>query len=204
MFFRRLFGAALLLCLFSGSPMAARASPLGTMPIGATTRQPFGHYALCRRSPAECRTATKEAAPPVLLDVALMQLVSRVNKQINAEIQPALDQDLYGVEERWTLPASGRGDCEDYALLKRERLHAAGIPLSDLLLTVVRKRDGTGHAILTLRTRSGDFVLDNLDARVRPWADVPYRFVKRQSNEDPARWVEIEKGADTMVSAMSR
>ncbi len=43
----------------------------------------------------------------------------------------------YGVEDYWTIPVSGRGGCEDYALLKRQRLMRAGWPASALLMTVV-------------------------------------------------------------------
>ena len=44
------------------------------------------------------------------------------------------------------------GDCEDFVLLKRKKLIAGGFSPSDLLITVVRKPDGEGHAVLTLRT----------------------------------------------------
>ncbi|MBV9705214.1 MAG: transglutaminase-like cysteine peptidase, partial [Methylobacteriaceae bacterium] len=49
-----------------------------------------------------------------------------------------------------------------------------------------------GHAILTVRTDHGEFVLDNLSSEVRPWDATGYRFVKRQSQEDPNVWVSIE------------
>jgi len=205
MIFRRVFGATLLACLFFGSLSGpASATGLGTMPLGAATKQPFGHYSLCRRDPAQCRVEPGATAAPAALDLPLMRLVAGINRDVNRSIAPESDQTLYGVEERWTLPTLSRGDCEDYALLKRRRLHDAGVPYGDLLMTVVRKRDGTGHAVLTLRTQAGDFVLDNLDDRVRPWAEVPYRFIKRQSSADPARWVEIETDAEPIVSALSR
>ena len=119
-------------------------------------------------------------------------------------MRPASDQELYGTEERWGLPLDGRGDCEDYALEKQRRLEAAGLDASALLLTVVRKSDGTGHAVLTLRTTQGDFVLDNLDWRVLPWRETPYRFVKRQHPTQPGLWLEIDERADPVVSAMRR
>ena len=57
---------------------------------------------------------------------------------------------------------NGAGDCEDYVLEKRRELMHKGLSASDLLITVVRKPDGEGHAMLTVRTDKGDFVLDNL------------------------------------------
>ncbi|MBB3949137.1 transglutaminase-like cysteine peptidase [Aureimonas jatrophae] len=200
MIFRRVFGAALLLCLFSGS--ASQAAP-AVMPIGHPTKQPFGHFAYCQEQPRDCAPlARDDIAGPINLTSQLVRLVADVNSAVNTQIKPASDQALYGREEYWTLPDKS-GDCEDFALLKRARLHAAGIPLSDLLVTVVRKRDGTGHAILTLRTRQGDFVLDNLDWRVLSWRDAPYEFLKRQSSEDPGLWVEIESSSDPVVSAVT-
>ncbi len=203
MVFRRVFGAALLLCFFSGTASAAAATS-SFMPVGGPTKQPFGHFAYCREQPADCVPLSgADDAGPADLTVKLAKMVADVNGAVNTGIKPASDQELYGREERWVLPTTA-GDCEDYALLKRARLHAAGIPMSDLLMTVVRKQDGTGHAVLTLRTRQGDFVLDNLDWRVLPWRQTPYAYLKRQSPHDPSSWDEIESASDPVVSAVTR
>lgn len=203
MVFRRVFGAALLLCLLSGSAsLAATVEPF--MPVGGFTKQPFGHFDYCQEQPEDCRPLTgADRGAPATLTLRLAKAVADVNSAVNTQIKPASDQELYGREERWIVPTTA-GDCEDYALLKRARLHAAGIPMSDLLMTVVRKRDGTGHAVLTLRTAQGDFVLDNLDWRVLPWRQTPYEFLKRQSSDDPGLWVEIESASDPVVSAVKR
>ena len=111
------------------------------------------------------------------------------------------DVDLYGREELWTFPR-GAGDCEDYALEKQRSLAAIGIPYSDLLITVVRKPDGEGHAVLTFRTDHGDFVLDNLDGEVRAWAQTPYRYLKRQSSTDSGRWVSLRSGNEIVVGSV--
>ncbi|WP_244497856.1 transglutaminase-like cysteine peptidase [Aureimonas sp. AU40] len=174
------------------------------MPLGDPTLQPFGHRDFCLRLPAECQPLPGLPAPPAVLDMQLKLLVAQVNTDVNTEVTPASDQATYGTEEFWSYPTSGKGDCEDYALEKRRRLHEAGVPLGDLLMTVVRKPDGTGHAVLTLRTQSGDFVLDNLDWRVRPWGEVGYRFIKRQQVENPGRWVSIERDSEPLVSAVDK
>ena len=118
------------------------------------------------------------------------QLAS-INAHVNAAIEPVTDMEQYGQEEVWTYPLSGRGDCEDYVLLKKQMLIRAGLPASALLITVVRDRKGEGHAILTVRTDRGDYVLDNETDDIRLWHETGYRFVKRQSREDPNRWVTI-------------
>ncbi len=205
MIFRRFLGVTAALCLQTAACLAAGTGvPGDAMVVGGPIKQPFGHRDFCLRQPEECGPTLDADRPPPVLDDALMAKVAQINLLVNAEVKPVSDQVLYGQEEFWTFPKDNKGDCEDYALLKRARLHAAGIPLSDLLLTVVNKTDGTGHAILTLRTASGDFVLDNLDWRVRRWTEVPYRFVKRQSPTDAGEWLEIENAPEPLVSSVSR
>ena len=88
--------------------------------------------------------------------------------------------EIYGQTEYWTIPTT-RGDCEDYALLKRKRLMARGWPASALLMTVVRDEKGEGHAVLTARTVQGDFILDNKVDEVKVWNRTRYEYVMRQS-----------------------
>ena len=99
---------------------------------------------------------------------------------------------------------SGKGDCEDYVLLKRRLLAARGFPESTLLITVVRDENNEGHAVLTVRTDRGDLVLDNKRREVMRWADTPYTFVKRQSERNPLVWISLlppETAPQTTVSA---
>ncbi len=85
----------------------------------------------------------------------------------------------WGVVERWSYPDDGKGDCEDYVLLKRRMLMQAGWPREALLITVVRDKKGEGHAVLTVKTDKGDFILDN-QARGYP-ALVGHRLPLRQA-----------------------
>jgi len=95
------------------------------------------------------------------------------------------------VVERWNYPDDGYGDCEDYVLLKRRMLMQAGWPRQALLITVVRDKRGDGHAVLTVKTDKGEFILDNQNADILLWSDTGYRFVKRQSQSDPNAWVAL-------------
>ena len=125
-----------------------------------------------------------------------------VNVEVNHSIKPMNDSEIYGKAEVWTLPTDMVGDCEDYVLLKQQKLAERGVPLSSLLITVVRKPDGEGHAVLTLRSDKGDLVLDNLTDEVRQWDETGYRFLKRQSSSDTGRWVSIREGQTPMVAAV--
>ena len=44
------------------------------------------------------------------------------------------------------------------------------------------------HAILTLATDRGDFILDNLSDAVRPWNEASYTWLERQNPNKPWRW----------------
>jgi transglutaminase-like putative cysteine protease len=65
----------------------------------------------------------------------------------------------------WSSPmatfASGRGDCEDYAIAKMFALRASGIAAEDLRFVVARTRGGDAHAVLAVRNDSQWIILDN-------------------------------------------
>jgi predicted transglutaminase-like cysteine proteinase len=159
-----------------------------TMATGGWASPPIGHVAFCRTHPDECQPEGTVQA--VRLDSERWHQLVRINKQVNRDIIPVTDLEYYGVEEYWALPTS-HGDCEDYVLLKRHKLIAAGWPSGALLVTVVFDEEGEGHAVLAVRTDRGDLILDNKRDDIRLWHETAYRYVKRQSEADPQRWVSI-------------
>ncbi len=164
------------------------------MRIFGPARPPYGFVRFCDTSPEHCTSADSTGRISSKRFNATPQRLSEldeVNRSVNTSVAPFTDQEIYGISEYWTLPTS-RGDCEDYALLKREELLARGWPKSALLLTVVRDEAGDGHAILTVRTKQGDFVLDNKVSDVRIWSDTAYQFVMRQSYVNPKVWVSLD------------
>lgn len=143
MIVKSLFAGALALALFAGSP----AGPQQTAPqplISDTVKFP------------------KE-------EVAFLKAVHNVNLLVNASMIYVTDEEHYGEKEKWvTMPADGKGDCEDYALTKMEFLRRAGVPV----VAVARIRgvfvyDAKGellgaHAILELLMPNGSIAfLDN-------------------------------------------
>lgn len=142
------------------------------------------------RQPAPQPVQAAEAAPvvpakPVLLDKAQMRLVNALNRDVNRDVHKANDFDLYGLLEFWTLPRviDGKmyGDCEDYALEKRRRLIAAGVPAEAMSMAVAVTARGESHAVLVVSFESGDWVLDNLTPWATPWNELNYRWVARQT-----------------------
>jgi predicted transglutaminase-like cysteine proteinase len=163
-------------------------------PTGAETSIPYGWVDFCQRYRGECQE-NERALHEIVLNAAAYRKISRINAWVNKTIEPVSDKDHWGAVDEWDYPTDGKGDCEDYALLKRQMLIEAGFPREALLLTVVKEKNGDGHSVLTLRTDRGDFILDNLNDQVRAWTSAPYRFVKRQSQGNPNVWVAI--GAPT-------
>lgn len=160
-----------------------------SMPTMGRTTQPIGHYEFCQRAPGECRY-TGEAAPH-LLDRGDWAHMVDINNRINSEVIPRTDMQIWGLQELWSYPTDV-GDCEDFVLLKRHLLIEKGFHPSNLLITVVRQPNGEGHAVLTVRTDRGDFILDNLVGEIADWRDTPYSFLKRQSTDHAGRWERID------------
>jgi len=166
----------------SGNPMFVE--------IGQTTRAPIGWVEFCIEYKTEC-TAKPGAPRDVVLSPKAWTDLVQVNTWVNDTVKPVTDIEHWGVVERWNLPDDGKGDCEDYVLLKRRMLIEAGWPREALLITVVREANGDGHAVLTVKTDKGEYVLDNQDPDVKLWSATPYRFVKRQSQRDQNIWVSL-------------
>ncbi len=172
----------------------------GFMHTGGRTTQPVGHYELCQQLPQECRQKTPKQAPTELTR-ALWATIVGVNNAVNTTVIPRTDMEIWGKEEVWSYPDNGVGDCEDYVLEKRRRLMQAGIPAGDLLVTVARQPNGDGHAVLTVRTSLGEFILDNLEPKVLAWENTEYTYLKRQSETNSGVWVTINDGrADAVAS----
>ena len=206
-------GAALLMFV-SSLPVAAtndhsisllpqpRVQKVVYMKAFGDTLPPIGYVNFCQEHRADCRPGPR-FADRIQLTPAKFGQIEEVNTAVNTEIAPETDLDLYGKPEYWTYPTT-KGDCEDYVLLKRRILIERGFPESTLLITVVRDENDEGHAVLTVRTDKGDFVLDNKRREVMRWSDTPYTFIKRQSERNPLVWISLlppETAPQTAVSA---
>ena len=171
------------------------------MKIHGPAQPPYGFVRFCQKNPNHC-SATAHAQERFNATPEMLSELDEVNRTVNETVAPFTDQEIYGVTELWTLPLN-KGDCEDYALLKRHILIERGWPPSALLMTVVRDEEGSGHAVLTARTRQGDFVLDNKIPDVRIWNATPYEFVMRQSFVNPKVWVSLDPSYSGTISILA-
>jgi predicted transglutaminase-like cysteine proteinase len=122
----------------------------------------------CWRAPASCAPAARTLAN--IIDAAREKRgrarIGAVNRAVNLAIRPVSDRAQFGAPDVWTSPfttlASGRGDCEDYAIAKYLALREAGLAAEDLRLVIVRdsmaKED---HAVLAARVDERWLILDN-------------------------------------------
>lgn len=156
--------------------------PVASAPIIANgdARAPYAWTDFCKRTPSECAVNAQED-DTVELTPKLWKTIVAANLKANREIEAITDQDHWGVVDRWDIPTDGKGDCEDYVLLKRKRLAESGIPRRAMRVTVVIDEDNAGHAVLMIRTDRGDFILDNKRNAILPWSQTGYTYVKRES-----------------------
>jgi len=194
--------AIMLVVSASQATQAASERPL-FISLGSSSRPPIGWIEFCAEHRRECDTRPMEARDVVLTPNAWRDLV-RINRWVNTKIKPLTDLEHWGVVERWSYPDDGYGDCEDYVLLKRRMLIQAGWPRQALLITVVRDNRGDGHAVLTVKTDKGEFILDNQNEEILLWSETSYRFVKRQSQVDPNVWVALGDTRPAVSTATSR
>jgi predicted transglutaminase-like cysteine proteinase len=187
-------------CLLATATISSAAAQ-AFMPTTGLSSQPIGHYEFCQRKPHECGP-TNPAGSPVELTRELWAEIVEINNLVNTMVTPRTDWELWGVEEYWAYPYQGYGDCEAYALEKRRLLMKAGVPASSLLMTVAMQRNGEGHAVLTVHTSMGDFILDNLEPRVLRWHETEYEILKRVSARHAGQWVGVKDQRNVVVGSV--
>lgn len=167
--------------------------PIGFIHTSGYAPTPKGFLDFCTRHPDDC--AQTQITPPLKLNTARMRELNVTNMDINDTYQ--FNTDLPG-RDIWQYPTDGFADCEDYALTKRKHLMDLGWPPSSLLITIVEKKAETVpawriHAVLTVRTAQGDYILDNEIRPAVPWhtASRLYDFIMMQSPENPKLWTYV-------------
>ncbi len=204
--------ALTILVLSASLPDTARADPIQltggqdyrmrAMRVFGPTDPPYAFWRMCEELPAQCARRRSVDQRFEATEAHLAELAA-LNRKVNAAIEPVTDLELYGVSDYWTIPRGSRGDCEDYALLKRKMLIDSGWPPSALLITVVRDEKMEGHAVLTARTTLGDYILDNKTDDMKLWHQTNYRYVMRQSFIDPKSWVALDPAQSPPLPAIA-
>ncbi len=92
--------------------------------------------------------------------------VGLINRAVDLAIAPATDEALWGVPDHWSDPLetlqSGRGDCEDYAIVKYVALLEAGFSRNDVKIIVLKNLfPDEDHAAVAVRVDGQWLILDN-------------------------------------------
>lgn len=185
-----------------GTPTLAsepRANLSGLLPVREVAGPPAGAVGLCGTYDWACAKSGKRK----VVDGQALETIKTINARVNRTVRPVSDMAQYGRAERWGLPTAQGGDCEDYALLKKKELIAAGFAPEQLLIATVLDRQNQSHAVLIVRTGRQDLVLDNMTGRILPWQKTGYTFLRLQNPARPSGWVAVLAGgifADTAVA----
>lgn len=164
-------------CLVAPAVSAQTASRITP---SSTYQAPLGFLLFCLEARQHCQPHQAEDA--VLTEDLLAQMKA-INALVNRNINPRNDP-----RDTWSIGVRN-GDCEDYALTKRARLVAAGIPAGALRIGV-GVLAGEAHAVLIVRTNSGDLVLDNMTDAIMSWDRTAINWIA-MSGADPMHWQRI-------------
>jgi predicted transglutaminase-like cysteine proteinase len=122
-----------------------------------------------------------------------MQL-SLVNAWVNQQIRYTDDNAVFNRADYWASPAQslkGRGDCEDYAIAKYASLKAMGYSDDRMRIIIVNDtRKNLGHAVLSVRTAQGVYILDNQNPRPVLHQQILY-YAPVSSFNASGRWINI-------------
>ena len=97
----------------------------------------------------------------------VLEQICEVDRRVDNFLIYDSDENVYGKKDHFATPAeslkNGRGDCDDFAIMKYFSLYYLGVPDADMRFTAVTmKWDKTaGHALLVVNTEDGNYVLDN-------------------------------------------
>lgn len=196
--------SSLLAVLFAtGAAMADTSKPVRFLTQYGKTLPPIGFVKFCHENPKSCSANGRKQSEGIPMSKARWQLVNEINAYVNHKIAPVSDQELYGQAEYWTYPVDA-GDCEDYVLLKQRYLSRLGLPDGSLLVTVVLDEKKEGHAVLTVSTSEGDYVLDNRTDEIKPFTSTNYTYLKRQSHQNPKAWIALVPQKTSTRTAASK
>ncbi|QKD04378.1 transglutaminase-like cysteine peptidase [Mesorhizobium loti] len=174
-------------------PVSARWAPVYQAIVGCTANS-----ACERKSAAFARlVATAQGK-------GFSEKLSFVNSAINHMIAYRSDSVVYGKLDYWAKPGEvlekRAGDCEDFVILKMTALLRAGIPAQSMALVVLQDRKrGFFHAVLSVSTGSGTFILDSLDNTVLRDSDLP-DYVPLYSFSTDRAWIHGSRSGNAQVA----
>ena len=167
----------IVLCLASGLAMA-----------DTVTLAPAGGFQFCIRNPSFCGPH----APANSTDMALLV---RVNRQVNDGIlpDPLSTPDRKRAENgNWrVVTPGGLGGCVEYTWTKYMLLAWGGVPQGAMRFAQVHAPGSDeDHAVLLVRVKGVEVVLDNLTPVIWPADLTKYEWLAVQDETNGLRWIK--------------
>ena len=159
--------------MFAGLAMTFVSQPIVALPTPLLTKATALSYIPVDESWRTARSALRSVSDQAeiaqisadILKTSPDERVMRVNEWVNSIITFVDDSERLNVADHWATPretlAAKKGDCEDYAVLKMELLHAAGIPLEAMQIVIIEERNFKYHAMLMVELGGSVTILDN-------------------------------------------
>lgn len=164
-------------------------------------------FARCDAS-SDCAPKAKHLAQVVTIakDKAFGEKLAAINSAVNRAVTYTSDRDNYGIMDYWAKPGEilsrGRGDCEDYAILKMAALNRAGIPMASMSIVVLQdQRRQLFHAVLAVSTSQGHYILDNLHDRVMVDTQLA-DYLPLYSLSGERSWIHGRKVGEKLVASI--
>ncbi len=160
----------------------------------------------------DCRGASECVAKKILgasidgsVRSSFQQKLNSVNRTVNKLVRYQSDAENYGSKDHWASPSEilirGKGDCEDYAILKMATLKEAGLPPQAMSIVVLRDtRRNLYHAVLSVMTSQGYFILDNLSDEVKLDIALP-NYLPLYSVSAERTWIHGIKARGSKIAA---
>jgi len=129
----------------------------------------------------------------IVLTAAKLSELLRVNREINKAVAYKTDTENYGKVDLWTdgVKAGNLGDCEDYAIAKRNVLvKQLNYPRENLLMgTCFVPEANEWHAVLLVMAFEGVLVLDNRRDNLLFYDQTGYTQWRREDVSVSDSWV---------------
>jgi predicted transglutaminase-like cysteine proteinase len=147
------------------------------------------HDDFCQQKEDNCTTA--QGMESVVMEGWVAKLLHDVNLKVNKDITYKSDAENFG-DDRWVVVKKDGeqpvyGDCEDFAVTKRDILKSH-IPASAMMLAYVTSEESGAHVVLIVRTTEGDKVLDNRSQNVRGIDETDYEYMYVTDPLDNKQW----------------
>ncbi|TGV26328.1 transglutaminase-like cysteine peptidase [Mesorhizobium sp. M4B.F.Ca.ET.143.01.1.1] len=153
---------------------------------GFTGAWPKGFRILCQDHPEQCQIRT--VAKPVNY-LQWESTLEDVNRAVNRSIKYRLDvEDHFDDGPEW-------GDCDDFALTKRNILLKRGFDPSNVLFIYAHlhgESEGNDHNVLAIRTDHGLKIMDNMTDEIYGFDRMMVDWAYMEGIENPKAWLSAD------------